>query len=206
MSDRQTGSIWSHFEGAAISGTLAGARLDFVPMAQTTWGEWQTLFPQTVVLDIHTGFEPYYRMGSEVGRAGLGPEFQRTILNWDDRLPENELVLGTTVGDEFRAYVLGDFGDGIGALEDTLGGQPIVVFYNSRSSYAAAYFRGVGNQTLTFSADGETIGDAAGNPWGLDGKCRSGGCVGQSLSFVTSFVTEWYGWAAYHPQTSIYGR
>jgi len=29
---------------------------------------------------------------------------------------------------------------------------------------------------------------------------------GSQLEYVTSFVTEWYGWAAYHPQTNIFGR
>ena len=28
---------------------------------------------------------------------------------------------------------------------------------------------------------------------------------GRVLAFVTSFFTEWYGWAAFHPDTTIYG-
>jgi hypothetical protein len=27
---------------------------------------------------------------------------------------------------------------------------------------------------------------------------------GVQLAFVTSFLTEWYGWAAFHPETTIY--
>ena len=32
-----------------------------------------------------------------------------------------------------------------------------------------------------------------------------GNLAGVQLTFVTSFFTEWYGWAAFHPETGIYG-
>ncbi len=33
---------------------------------------------------------------------------------------------------------------------------------------------------------------------------RHGELAGLQLTFVTSFFTEWYGWAAFHPETAIY--
>ena len=36
------------------------------------------------------------------------------------------------------------------------------------------------------------------------GLAIEGEFAGVQLAFVTSFFTEWYGWAAFHPETSIY--
>jgi hypothetical protein len=41
--------------------------------------------------------------------------------------------------------------------------------------------------------------------WNSSGLAVAGELAGVQLSFVTSFFTEWYGWAAFHPDTTIYG-
>ena len=208
MADRQTGSVWTHFDGAILQGPLAtsGVLLDIVPLIHTTWAEWTTLQPKTTVLDWYPEFANRYRDVSP-GRGGLGPGFLATILNWDDRLPENELVLGANVGSEYRAYVIADFGNGLEVVNDILSGIPVMVFIDSESDYALAFQAVVDGQQLEFVSDGKQIADVTtGSAWGLNGKAISGPLIGMQLEFVTSFVTEWYGWAAYHPETSIYGR
>ena len=44
-----------------------------------------------------------------------------------------------------------------------------------------------------------------GSLWSSDGLAVEGDLAGVQLAFVTSFFTEWYGWAAFHPDTLIYG-
>ena len=36
------------------------------------------------------------------------------------------------------------------------------------------------------------------------GKAVDGPLKGASLTYVFSFISEWYGWSAYHPETAIY--
>ena len=59
------------------------------------------------------------------------------------------------------------------------------------------------------------IGAGAGSPdwlrdrgtdslWDLSGKAVEGPLAGTSLTYVSSFIAEWYGWSAYHPETTIY--
>ena len=195
------------YDGSILTGPLANSevQLEIVPLVHTTWAEWTALHSQTTVLDRYAEFADRYRE-VDPGRGGLGPNFQRTILNWDDRLAENELVLGANVGAEFRAYVLADFGNGLEVVNDSLSGIPVVVLIDSQSDYALAFQAVVDGQQLDFVSDGEQITDVStGSVWGLDGKAISGPLTGMQLEFVTSFVTEWYGWAAYHPETSIYG-
>lgn len=208
MDDRQTGSVWTHFDGTILTGSLADTdlALEIQPMIQTTWGEWQALYPKTLVLDWYEEFENRYRTNFQPGRAGLGPQFQKTVLNWDDRLPENQLVLGVNLCDQFQAYVLADYSESPTVINDTLDNTPIVIFLDNESNYALAFQSSVNDEPLTFSVIEGDIVDDAGNIWDISGTAVSGPLDGTKLSFVTSFITEWYGWAAYHPDTSIYGR
>src|ERR687891_499890 len=40
MYDRQTESLWSHFTGQAVIGTLTGAQLELIPMSTVSWSDW----------------------------------------------------------------------------------------------------------------------------------------------------------------------
>ena len=50
MKDRATGSRWDGFDGRALSGPLAGLRLEPVTAHQSYWFSWYSFFPDTVVL------------------------------------------------------------------------------------------------------------------------------------------------------------
>lgn len=207
MADRLTGSVWSHYEGKVMDGPLAGQgiAMDYMPTTQTTWAEWLALHPDTKVLDFNTGFEQRYRENVAIGKRGLSQQFLSTIINMDTRLDEFELILGVQAGSEYRAYILSEMPSGAVAINDSLGGEAIVVF-SQDSTYATVFSSVVNDQVLIFTSNGMRITDNMGNVWSLDGICESGPFAGQSLGAGYGFVSEWYGWAAYHPDTSIYGR
>ena len=100
MYDRQTQSLWTHFNGQAIVGELAGAQLDFFPTQIIAWGQWLAANPKGAVLSRETGYgnpEGYntnYYVGYETSPGLLRPEFQSEAI--DDRLPVKERVLGVT--------------------------------------------------------------------------------------------------------------
>ena len=54
------------------------------------------------------------------------------------------------------------------------------------------------------SPEGEVYDLQTGSVWGAGGVAVEGELAGVQLTFVTSFFTEWYGWAAFHPDTLIY--
>ena len=205
MSDRQTGSVWTHYDGTVLEGPLAGQGISLTiePMVHITWKQWTDAHPDTLVLDWYEQFASRYR-DVTVGRAGLGTQFSDTLVNVDDRLAENELVVGAGVGSDFRAYVLADTGDGLAVINDVLGGEPIVVFVDAEASFGLAFWAVVDGEPRTFSAVGDQIVDDTGTVWSVEGIALGGSDAGASLDFVTSFVTEWYGWAAYHPTTGIH--
>lgn len=208
MSDRQTGSVWTHYDGTVLTGPLAngGTRMQIEPMVQTRWADWSALHPETLVLDWYPQFSNQYHTGATPGRAGLGAQFRNTLLHTDARLPENQLVLGAALGSAQRAYVLADFPAGLSVITDEFNGLPVVVFGERENNYALAFHPVVKGRLLQFRAEAETIIDSTGSQWDLNGRATAGTLAGSQLPFVTSFVSEWYGWVAYHPQTSIYGR
>ncbi len=195
MRDRQTGSIWTHYDGSALEGPMAddAVQLQIRPLLHTTWAEWVANYPDGVVLDWYPEFSDRYH-DFQIGGLGLGPQFTSTILNWDDRLPENELVLGVELNREHRAYLM-----------DDLPPQPTVIADRS-NGFALAFGAILDGQALSFEVVDGAIVDDRGTTWDLRGHGLEGPAAGRRLTFVTSFITEWYGWAAYHPLTTIYGR
>lgn len=51
---------------------------------------------------------------------------------------------------------------------------------------------------------GAILDTQTGSRWSTGGLALEGPLAGVPLTFVTSFLTEWYGWAAFHPETGIY--
>ena len=204
MADRQTGSVWTHLEGVALQGDLADARMPILPLIHTTWAEWTELHPDTTVLDNNTPYFRQYRPVS-IGGRGLGPQFVETLLGWDSRLPGNAVVVGVYRAGESRAYALEALPWGLGVINDSLSGEPILVAHKREAAFGIAYSRVVSGLVLSFSVEGgDIVDDQTGTLWSIDGVALEGPLVGERLGFVTSFITEWYGWSAFHPGTGIH--
>ncbi len=60
MYDRQTESLWTHFEGKAVVGALTGERLTTLPIAMTSWEKFRDAHPDALVLSRVTGFRRDY--------------------------------------------------------------------------------------------------------------------------------------------------
>jgi hypothetical protein len=128
-----------------------------------------------------------------------------THYDFDERLASNELVLGAGIGEIFTVFVLSE-SDGLSVVEDVIGEHPIVAFVDPDNLFGLAYSALVDGDKRTFNVADDQIIDDLGTTWNLDGLAVSGPAEGSQLGYVTSFVTEWYGWAAYHPTTDIHGR
>ncbi len=192
MQDRQTDTAWAQGDGSALAGgPLEGERLGFVPMPLMTWSEWQAAYPNTEVLDLRTPYEQGYRQI----RTGL--------------LTSRSLVIGveTEAGSAaFPLVVLERVG---GVVNVEVGGVPVVVFYNVASGTGFAFARTVNGQTLDFTGEVgpdifPLVDDETGSTWDIVGRAVEGPLAGASLGSVPSFISEWYGWVGYHPETAVY--
>ena len=204
MVDLQTGTVWNHLDGRAVSGPLAGTRLDFLPVQIMTWSEWNRWYPDSVVLAPGTGYDQNYMEFTPGSQVGAESGFQ------DFRLPANAIVIGAQVGDDSRAYPQQLVDEASGVVNDDLGGQPIVVFHDSKSGAGLVFSRVIDGQTATFdrgagSGGFSVIDSVTGTTWDANGFGISGPRAGFRLGWVTSIITEWYGWAEYHEGTGISG-
>lgn len=216
MLDAETGSVWSHLDGRAITGPLQGTQLRLVPLANTTWGAWLAEHPASTTPDLAaTGLEWLLRYEQATGRPfrdavalgdpGIGDSFRSTLASIDPRRSENELVIGVLVADQARAFPLASRPRDR-PFEDSVGGTPIVILEDADGMPTLAYHRVLSDgRALSFERRGEAVHDReTGSRWLADGVAASGPLAGVQLTFVTSFLSEWYGWAAFHPDTSIY--
>ena len=202
MIDRETGSVWTHLDGKAIEGPMRGARMTIVPMPQMTRREWKDSHPDTMALSQDTPFLSRYRP------VRIGVFNSREAQFGDGRLAANALVVGVEVNEQFRGYPVEELGVEGGVVNDVLAAQPIVVVYDDDSQTGLAYSRLLDDDVLEFynaSPPGFELRDReTGSLWDHQGRAVSGPLTGESLEFLPSFISEWYGWSGYHPETSLF--
>ena len=110
-----------------------------------------------------------------------------------------------------RAYPIAALKAAKGVVNDTLGNMPVAVFLNPATVTANAVGRTVDGKTLTFETreeDGKTVvvDKETGSRWNIEGVAESGPLMGKSLPRLDCHLSQWYGWVAYYPETSIFGR
>jgi hypothetical protein len=205
IADYETVSIWAPFLGVCLFGALEGRRLRPVPAVLSAWCDWVELFPGTYVLDGQGELRD--RAEEILPGAHDAPVGKLKESDLDDRLPPNELVLGVEAGGSGRAYPLGALAKVGGAVNDTLGGADIVVLSLPGRWPALAFERSVDGQVLAFERlpDGRIVDSETRSVWHLSGEALAGPLAGTRLRFVPSHTEEWYVWAAYHPETGIFG-
>lgn len=146
--DRETGSLWHHLTGRAMSGPLRGARMRRLPVSILSFGAWRAEHPGTLVLPrpaqdpdvvgapgpVPTGTDLYAERNATI-RLGFGVDAEgggdASIL-----IPLDELHAGP-----LETEVPGD-----GAP------LPVVVVATDRRA-AAAFDRRVRGRTLSFDGD-----------------------------------------------------
>ncbi|MCH7793315.1 MAG: DUF3179 domain-containing protein, partial [Planctomycetes bacterium] len=119
------------------------------------------------------------------------------------RLAPGDEVLGLTVGGESRAYSARALGNA--AVNDSLGGEEIVVFSTEDGPTAAAYLANAGDGRLSFSyADSKYRDAQTGSLWNLSGEAVSGPLQGTTLEPLPSRYTFWFAYIAAFPDADVY--
>jgi hypothetical protein len=224
--DRETESVWLQVAGRAVKGAYTDTKLKTQPLLDTTWREWKKLHPNTLVMTPENDFKRYYRpkgMGVEPrGHSRFpAPFFRPTMTRGDKRLPAFDKVLGVHLSDTSqgkdpaktvsRAYPIKTLQIAGGVLTDEAEEKQLVVFFDPFTVTAAAFERKLEGKALTFEARplGDGIGwfdKETGSRWTIEGEAVEGTLAGKKLQAFESHLSQWYGWVAYFPNTSIYGR
>lgn len=209
MIDPSTQTVWSHLVGEALLGPDKGKTLAALPVVNTTWGEWKRLHPETTTPAWDARYRRYYSQKVVSGRDYLPPMFRLTLQGLaDDRLAPNALVLTVRVEGQARAYPYATLEKAPDVVQETVGTTPLVAFYTPQPQTGAAFDRRLDGRTLDFTrvpdGQGPFTDRQTHSQWTVEGRSIAGPLAGRQLTRLVSLQSEWYGWSAYFPQTTVY--
>lgn len=194
MYDRKTRSLWVHVTGRAEWGPLKGKRLAFVPSTVTTWRQWKTAYPHTLILPGRRrgGFMGTYEVREHAGALGLA-----VVVRFRGKLyPYAALGRTPIVNDRFE-------------------GTPLIVHYWGPDGTGVAWSRRVGDRELTFEASGRKDGNGeallrdreTGSLWSwLRGRAVEGPLAGAELTPVSHNPILVDRFRAFYPEGPVFGR
>ena len=135
MYDRQSDSLWSQIEGKAVSGPAKGVILERLAVEHTSWGDWLSRYPNTLVLSNKTGYRRDYQRSPYPGyNQSEGTFFP--VSNTDKRYHPKEVVVGIEVNGKVKAYPFVELAKGEGVLKDRFEGQIFTIEYDASARSA----------------------------------------------------------------------
>ena len=222
MFDRQTDTLWSQLYGVALEGPLNGTSLDIFPSIHTEWKVWKSQYPETLVLSKTITCEQF-----GCGTYADSPRFNYEVDPYvsyyntpregviDSQIPRDDFipsakkrVLGVRLAGKTRAYPF-DIFTRQSVINDVIGGEPILIWFDPESQTGVAFIRQIDNQPLTFFADSDELGTLidreTGSRWrALTGEAVSGVLQGKKLPGVFVTTAFEFGWFDYFPDSDMY--
>jgi hypothetical protein len=224
LCDRETQSVFLPNTGKFVTGPLLGKELKMGSLLDTTWAEWKRLHPATLVMAPDEMDRQYYaESGRHVRAMDAFPMefFAPTVTRKDNRLSPFARILGVSVPAAgagrkavvlHRAYTILSLEASGGALQDSLGGEPVCILFDPKSVSAVAISPTLAGVQHRLEARKSPDGGArfydreTGTRWSIEGRGEDGPLKGKELPRLEAYLGEWYAWSAYFPDTSIYGR
>lgn len=218
MYDRQTETLWSHFNGEAIVGMLTGTELETFPVATVPWGMWRDAHPGGLVLSRDTGFDRNYGSNPYPGYDDITSQpflFEGEV---DGRFTAMTRVVGIERESDALAVPLVLLREQ-GVVSATIAGQELTVWWAPGTVSAldegaivdgddigatGVFVPVVDGNPLTFtSSGGDFIDDQTGSTWNLLGMAVAGPLVDRQLERVEHVDTFWFAWSAFRPDTAV---
>jgi len=201
-------------DGAVIHGPDAGAQLEQHPLVQASWGEWKKLHPETKL---------YYAPEKTLRDKMVGTMLQMMIpiqklakrrTPWhrirgslDTRLPAMAYVYAIEHNGESKCVPQRTLRE-TPVMNDTVGGEPIAVFYDAARDVGDIFSRKLDQRSLTFEPAGEGAAVArdaeTGSLWDITGTAVSGELQGKHLTRLPHYnKIFWFSWPLFKPDTAV---
>jgi len=208
MYDKESNSFWPQMFLQAAAGESRGEDLALDRMVETTWGTWRRLYPDTKAVSSNTGFSRNYN-SYPYGSYRTDASIYFPVKNLDSRLQAKERLVGILAGDETKAYRVADFDSSTQVIHDQLSSQNVVLFGSAEDNFAVAYISDKQFSVKSYDLDTGTIlftDNETGSDWNIFGEAVAGPLAGESLEMAKSFISYWFAWAAFYPETSIWEK
>lgn len=200
--DRATKSNWSQLLNESVNGSLSGKKADLIPLVETDWKTWKTMFPDTKIMSLNTGFSRTYGVYPYVDYRTNNSFFLFPTPK-DSRLPSKERVHAIIDDADAKVYRFSDFTTSNIIIDSFKGKTYLIV----GSEQFMASFELEGTQdpsqfTYVYDENSQAVfQDGQGTQYNLFGESISGS--GQ-LKAATSFMGYWFSIPAFY-DTEVYG-
>jgi len=133
--DRQTETLWSQIMSKAVSGPLVGHKLKVFQTYNTSWKEWKTQHPNTLVLSTNTGYDKDYSRDPY-------PDYYESekvwfpVANTNDAMHAKTKVIGLDINGTYKAYPFPELKKAKKPIRDQVDGKEILIHFNKKEESA----------------------------------------------------------------------
>jgi hypothetical protein len=220
MYDRPTRTLWNHLTGEPVLGPLAAEefRLKVLPIVLTSWHDWTSRHPDTLVLSFNTGFERQYVAGQPYGDYYVSGDTMFPVWQRSGALRDKEHVFALYLDGVAKAYPI-EVMVTEGIVNDSLGSTNVVLIAGDRLLRVEGEHHRTG--PIRYTAGGEvrayerhdetfrtgdepgTLLDTQDRQWEITEEALLGP-AGERLERLPGHLAYWFGWFAFHPLTEVY--
>tara|TARA_B100001964_G_C13887413_1_gene445670 strand:- start:58 stop:645 length:588 start_codon:yes stop_codon:yes gene_type:complete len=190
--------------GKVVVGELTGASLTLYPSLTISWSDFKSEFPRGQVLSRNTGYtrdytsDPYGTRGYYENSSVWFP-----LSNEDTRAHPKTVVYGYKNDAASKAFSSDSIKDS-GVVNDVVGGDALLVVWDSTLSAVKGFSRQLDDDVLEFVQTDDFLSDTAtGSLWNYDGEAVSGDYRGRQLEVIPLENSFWFSWAATYPETAL---
>ncbi|MBI2311590.1 MAG: DUF3179 domain-containing protein [Betaproteobacteria bacterium] len=211
------GNFIQQLDGRVIHGPDVGKSLVAYPVVLSTWSAWKQLHPETKLY-----YAPPITLRDKMVARMLqtlipisklskrSKPWHRIRGELDNRLPAMSLVIGVEINDDSCVYPVEVLRRNP-VLSDTVGGEPIVVLYDTEHDVGEVFSRKIDSgSALTFLAatkEGTAVvacDQETGTLWTAAGRGNEGPLSGRALAPIAHFnKLFWFGWVLFKPRTRV---
>ncbi|MBT3316084.1 MAG: DUF3179 domain-containing protein, partial [Anaerolineae bacterium] len=221
MYDHQTRTLWNQLTGEPVLGELAGTgvKLELLPVVVSSWEDWLAQHPDTLVLDLDTGYQRPYTPGSAYGHYFIDEDTMFPVWQRSNLLPNKDRIYALEIEDIPKAYPVEILAEEQ-VINDTIGQTDLVliasrgeVTVSGESQYAGEVFYNAGgevrayaridNETFSTAPQLDTVLDTKGRTWQITEEALIGP-EGELAPRINGHLAYWFGWYSFFPQTLLY--
>ena len=202
MYDRQTHSLWSSMRGVPVVGKLVGQGIELKRhyVVRTTWQRWRAQHPETLVLNIETGFPLDYQksMYEDYFKSS------KTMfpVAWRDKaLKSKDWVYGVILNGQPKAYAVKKL-QKKSLFHDQLAGTQLVVVAD-QSELAVRFYKSA-DVTFVERPTASELTDQTGARWRMHEHQLVREQDGFTLPRLPGHLSYWFGWYAFFPKTEVW--
>ena len=203
MYDHATKSLWSTLTGTPVVGALVGQGIALEPLyvVTTTWKEWRSRHPDTLVLSLDTGHRRDYSEGAAYREYFATDRLMFNVPKRDERLPNKAEVLALRLPQVpgVALAVAADFLASHPVYHDRIGDVNLVVLTDASGANRVYEARDVSFVSWDKLAAAR---DSRGRSWKMDEAALSGP-NGETLKRLPAHRAFWFGWHAAYPATRL---